>query len=284
MNTHSCWFLGSVSTRHMTSWVCIGMLLGGCSTTSTSTSVRSAPAEPTHQLRLIRPDLAPLSATWHQEGRSLVGQLAFTAACQAETRQVIRREQITETRPNKSYYTGAYIAGAIVTMVGIGLVASSAGKSDTVSCGSGSTPRDGDKCTSEAGAWRSAGALVIATGLGTVLGGVIVQARKPQVETARLPSEFRIAVEPKAHACGRLESLENMVIAVDLSDGGQWSGRVDSQGGVRIDLGANANLRGAQTARFSVDAVPQTAESFATVGLALGELSLTPTPRKLAAR
>jgi hypothetical protein len=69
----------------------------GCSTTRTTTTIRTTEAPSVQRVRLIRPDAEPLRATWRQEGRTLVGQLSYTDACQAETRQVVQREKVTET-------------------------------------------------------------------------------------------------------------------------------------------------------------------------------------------
>jgi hypothetical protein len=255
----------------------------GCSMTRTTVSVRSTAQAPTQQVRLIRPDAAPLTAAWRQEGRELVGQLAFTAACQSETRQVTRREQLTETRPNKTYYVAAYVAGALLSVAGVGMLAASQSKNDEVYCGSGGHPRAGDTCDSEAGAWRKVGVGVLSTGLVSILSGVLVQTRPPDVRAGWLPPEERVSIDPKVYACGHGEDLKDLVLAAELSGGGKWLGKSDEQGVVRIVLGPNADLASRQSARFLVESAPKRAESFAPSGLALGELELS-APRKLTKR
>ena len=230
-------------------------------------------------VRLVRPDAEPLQAEWRQEGRELVGQLSLTAACQAETRQLVKREQVTETAPNKAYYVSAYVVGALVSAVGLGFVANASGKSESVYCGNGGQVRSGDSCRSEAGVWRTGGFALLGTGLGTMLGGALVQARKSEVQTSELLPEEHVAVDPKLHACARVEDLEGTVVAAELSGGGNWLGTADAQGVVRIELGPNANLGAQQTARFSVDSAPEPTDRFARPGLALGELSLTAAPK-----
>jgi hypothetical protein len=257
--------------------------LPGCSMTKTTVSVRSTAQAPTQHLRLVRPDAAPLTAVWRQEGRQLVGQLAFTPACQAETHQVTRREQVTDTRPNQSYYVGAYVAGALLSVAGLALIANSQGKSEEVSCGSGARPRAGDTCDSPAGLWRTGGIVVLGTGLGTILGGALVQARPPEIRAGWLPPEKRVSVDPKIYACGTRAELKDVVVAAGLSGGGRWLGKADDQGAVRIELGANADLSSRQFARFTVESAPEGAERFAPSGFSLGELRLS-APRKLAKR
>jgi hypothetical protein len=259
-------------------WAAIVSTFGcatGCSMTRTTTMVVATEAAPVQHVRLVRPDAEPLQAEWRQEGRQLVGQLAFTAACQAETRHLVKREQVTETAPNKAYYVSAYVVGALVSAVGLGLIANASGRSESVYCGSGGQVRSGDSCTSEAGAWRTGGITLLGTGLVTMLGGALVHARKPDVHTSALLPEERVAVDPKLYACARVEDLQGTVVAAELSRGGKWIKTADAQGVVRIELGSNANLGAQQVARFSVDSAPEPTDRFARPGLALGELSLT---------
>lgn len=271
------------SFGRLTAIISIFGCVTACSMTRTTTTVRAAEEAPVQHVRLVRPDAEPLQARWHQEGRQLVGQLAFTAACQAETRQLVKREQVTETAPNKAYYVGAYVVGALVSVVGLGFIANASGKSEEVYCGSGGQARSGDKCTSEADAWRTGGIVLLGSGLGTVVGGALVHARKSEVQTSALVPEERVSVDPKLYACAKLEDLQGMVVAAELSGGGKWLGTADEHGVVRIELGPNANLAAQQTARFSVDSAPEPTDRFARPGLALGDLSLTAT-RKVANR
>jgi hypothetical protein len=259
-------------------WAAIVSVFGcttGCSMTRTTTTVHATEGAPVQHVRLVRPNAEPLQAEWRQEGRQLVGQLSLTAACQAETRHVVKREQVTETAPNKAYYVSAYVVGALVSAVGLGFVANASGKSESVSCGSGGQVRSGDSCRSEAGAWRTGGFALLGTGLGTMLGGALVHGRKSEVQRSALLPEERVSVDPKLYACARVEDLQGTVVAAELSGGGKWLGTVDAQGVVRIELGSNANLGAQQAARFSVDSAPEPTDRFARPGLALGELSLT---------
>ncbi len=271
------------SFGRLTAIVSIFGCTAGCSMTRTTTLVRATEEAPVQRVRLVRPDAAPLRAAWRQEGRELVGKLSFTAACQAETRQLVKREQVTETAPNKAYYVSAYVVGAVISAVGLAFIANASGKSEAVYCGSGGQVRSGDTCKSAAGAWRTGGVALLGTGLGTMLGGVIMQARKSEVQTSALLPEERVSVDPKLYACARVEDLQGTVVAAELSGGGKWLGTADAQGMVRIDLGPNANLGAQQTARFSVDSAPEPTHRFARSGLALGELPLT-AARKVAKR
>lgn len=275
MKTHRLSFVPRLSRFPVVALALVGL---GCSMMKTTVSVRDTPGAPTQQIRLIRPDAAPLAAAWRQEGRELVGQLSFTAACQAEARQVTRREQVTETRPNKSYYVAAYVTGAILSVAGIALLAQSGTESEAVHC----TTRRAESCGSTAEAYRTGGVTLLGSGLGAIVGGVIVQTRKPVIEASALPDRVSVAVDPKSYACGDLASLRDMTIAAELSNGGKRSGRVDANGGVRIALSSNADFGKRQSARFSVESAPATAP-FAKPGLVLGELSLA-SPRKLASR
>ena len=250
--------------------------LAGCSLTETTTTVRVQAGPATERIRLVRPYAAPLSATWTQEGTTVVGQLAFTNACQLESVQFNHRTQATETKPNKRYATAAYIFGSMLSVAGVALIANAQGKSDVVTCGNGSSaPRDGDKCSSEAGAWRELGAVTLGAGVGAILGGVIVQSRKHEVETKELPSDEQVRVIPDRDRCGRVELLEGAVVSASLSSGGMWSGSVDATGVVRIAL-AGASVTEPARATFKLESTRHDASGLQLASTPLGELELEP--------
>lgn len=254
----------------------LALVLSGCAMTETTTTVRVLPGPSTERIRLVRPDVAPLSAVWRQEGWSLVGQLSFANECSTETVQVNRRTQVTDTHPNRKYTTGAYVAGATLSVVGVALIANAQDKSDLVTCGSGGgAPQSGDTCGSEAGAWRELGAVTIGAGLGAVLGGMIVQSRKPVVEAKELPSEQQIRPQPNHNPCGKPEALDGAVARAALSSGGTWTGTVDRTGAVRIDLAGASFSRGAR-AVLSLESMRSDATGLSLGGTALGELELEP--------
>jgi hypothetical protein len=225
---------------------------------------------------LERADGNPISASWRQEGLSLVGQLAFSDACRTETVQVARRTQVTDTHPNRRYTTGAYITGAALSLLGVAIVASAQGKDHTVTCGGGDAPRSGDTCYSEAGAWQRIGLGSIGAGLGSVLGGAIVQSRKPIVETKDLPNDEQVRAVPSRRSCGSTAALEGSTVAASLSSGGKWTGVLDAQGRVRIDLAGSSPKRGT-LATMSLQSVAPAASPLLPAGMALGELELQPT-------
>jgi hypothetical protein len=268
-------------TRRLTAPVRAAVLLlsaslVGCAMTETTTSIRSLPGPALERIRLERPGPKPISATWRQDGLALVGELAFTDACRTETVQVTRRTQLTDTHPNRSYSTGAYVAGAALSLLGVVLVANAQGKDTNVTCGSGGgAPRSGDTCESDAGAWREIGAVTIGAGLGAILGGVIVQSGKPVVKAQALPSEQQVRVSPGKHSCGSVAALKGSTVAAALTSGGEWTGVVDAQGAVRIDLSGSAHLRGTHAA-LRLESVAPAAATLLVVGTPLGELDLEP--------
>jgi len=244
--------------------------------TETTTTVRVLPGPSAKRIRLLRPDAAPVSAIWKQEGSTLVGQLSFANECRTETVQVNRRTQTTDTHPNRKYATGAYVAGAVLSVVGVALMANAEGKSDTVTCGRGDeAPKSGDQCRSEAGTWRELGAITIGAGLGAILGGVIVQSRKPVVETKELASEQQVRTQPNHNACGSPEKLEGAIVRATLSSGGSWTGMADRTGAVRIDLTGAATSRGARAA-FTLESLKADTTAVSLANEPLGELELEP--------
>jgi hypothetical protein len=254
----------------------LALLLSGCAMTETTTTIRVQPGSPTERIRLVRPDASALSAVWRQEGSSVVGQLSFNDVCDTEAVQVNRRTQLTDTHPNRRYATGAYIAGAVLSVAAVALFANAQGKSESVTCGSGgSAPQSGDRCDSEAGAWRELGAITLGAGLGAFLGGAIVQTRKPRIESKDLPNEQQVRSVPNHNGCGDPDTLEGAVVRATLSSGGMWTGITDRSGVVRIDL-AGAALGREPRAILSLESVKSGATALSLAGAPLGELELEP--------
>lgn len=185
---------------------------------------------------------------------------------------------MTDTHPNRRYTTGAYVTGAALSLLGIALIANAQGKDETVACGGG-TPSSGDTCHSEAGAWQKMGAVAIGAGLGTILGGAIVQSRKPVVRTKNLPSNEQVRVVPSKRSCGSTAALEGATVAASLSSGGKWIGVLDGQGRVRIDLSGSSPRRGT-LATMNLESVAPDAAPLLVVGMVLGELELQPARAK----
>jgi hypothetical protein len=184
--------------------------------------------------------------------------------------------EVTDTHPNRRYTTGAYITGAALSVLGLALIANAQGKSEHVTCGNGtSAPSSGDRCDSEAGAWRTLGAIALGSGLGAVLGGAIVQSKKPTVTSKDLPAQEEIAVTPGPRSCGNVAALKDSTVAATLSGGGQWTSAVDAQGTVRIDL-KGALVAAGTRATFTIDSVSGEAGKLVTAGTLVGELELRP--------
>jgi hypothetical protein len=271
------------SYRSLTFAPVLAWVLSGCAMMETTTTVRTLPGPATERVRLVRPDAAAVAASWKQEGSTLVGQLSFTNACLTETVQLDRRTQVTETHPNPTYTTGAYVAGAVMAAAGVVFMATAHGKSEVVYCGSpGGAPKSGDTCDSEAGAWRTIGWVALGAGVGTALGGVLVHTRKPVVESKDLPSAEQVRVIPNRGGCGSTSSLEGAVVRASLSSGGNWIGTADETGIVRIELAGAAYGQRAH-ASFTLESVRPGVSRLAISGSPLGELDLQtvrPSPRR----
>jgi hypothetical protein len=244
--------------------------------TETTTSVRAQPQAPLERIRLERKDAGPISGAWRQDGSVLVGQLAFTNACGTETLQRTKLVEVTDTHPNRRYSVGAYITGTALSLLGVALIANAQGKSEQVTCGNGSSaPKSGDRCDSEAGAWRAAGASILGSGLGAILGGAIVAGRKPIVTSKDLPSQERVLITPGPRSCGNLAALDGSQVAATLSSGGKWTSSVNAEGSVRIDL-SGASIQRGTLATFTVESVVGNASSLVPNGTLVGQLELQP--------
>ncbi|MFO7179037.1 MAG: hypothetical protein DIU78_010090 [Pseudomonadota bacterium] len=246
-----------------------------CSGTITSTSIRETATPATKHVRLARPDAVPLAASWKQDGYRLHGRLAFTEACRTEAVHVTRRERVEETRPNPTYTTAGYVGAGVFLATGIGFVVAAQNQDDTVRCGVNGDVRHGSRCTSLAGAFQDFGFATLAIGAGLLIGTILHAQRTPTVTTAELPAERRVTVTPTVHACGDPSELEGITVLAELSDGGTWSGTVDSQGSVTIELSRNLVLHGDQTARFRIASVTEQTPKVVKSGMPLGELALT---------
>jgi hypothetical protein len=244
--------------------------------TETTTSVRAQSQAPIERIRLERKDAGPISGAWRQDGSALVGQLAFTDACGTETLQQTKLVEVTDTHPNRRYSMGAYITGTALSLLGVALIANAQGKSEQVTCGNGSSaPQSGDRCDSEAGAWRAAGASILGSGLGAILVGAIVAGRKPVVTSKDLPSQERVLITPGPRSCGNIAALKDATVAATLSSGGKWTSTVDAEGNVRVDLSGAALQRGT-LATFTLESVPPDASPIVPIGTLVGQLQLQP--------
>jgi len=259
----------------------VALSASGCSMTTTTTSVRATPGPVTQRLRLSRAGLSPLEAHFAQQETALLGRVSFAQNCVYEGSSTLKRELLTTTTTNKQSTTALLVAGGILTAAGIALYASSSGKDENVYCGD--EPKDGDQCHSEAGTYRYLGVVTLGTGLGALLGGGVLLARKPQVETKPLESQELHSVGPTVGLCGKQASLDGLSVYVNMPGGGTWSGRVDAEGSARIDLPSQFE---ATTLPVFVGAVPASAAGMVSPGMQLTEVTLQPvapparTPKK----
>lgn len=262
--------------RSLVALTALQAFLPGCQLTETTTTVRAQSQAPTERIRLERPDSAPLSGAWQQNGTTLVGQLAFTNACGTETVQRTKLVQVKDTHPNRRTSTAAYIAGSALAVMSLALFANSQGKSEHVTCGSGDgEPVAGNRCDSEAGAWRSLGAITLGAGVGAILGGAIVASRKPVVTSKDLPSQERVLVSPGPKSCGDIAALQGSQVAATLSTGGKWTSTVDADGSVHIDL-RGASIQRDTVATLTVESIGGSASDLVPIGTRVGQLELQP--------
>lgn len=240
----------------------------GCSMGQTATYVRVERPPPQERVRLVRPAEAPIVAAWRQDGPTLIGQLAFAKVCQTEAVQLTRRARVSETRPNRNYVVGSYVAGSLLSAAGIAFMANSVGKSEETTC------HDGE-CSSQASAWRALGMLTLASGVAAIIGGVFVKNANPRIEATQLPDEVRVVPLASAGDCGNAQALDGAVVRATLSSGGSWDGTADRNGVVRIELTGSAYARGAH-ASFSLTSIRPEATKLSLAGASLGQLELEP--------
>lgn len=239
----------------------------------TTVQARTEPA--TERIRLQRREAVPVTSSWHQDGELLRGQVAFSTDCQVESVTVTRR---TETRkPNpvaKVAPTLAIVGGAALAALGVGAMAASRHKHHEVVCGNGEDPpRDGDRCSSEAGAWVELGAYTAALGVLLGAGGVAAWPSSKS-HSSELPPVEAVTALPDPHLCGSVASLAGAEVVMEVPGGAHWLGEVDADGSVRIDLTQGPEPRPGTLASFSFGKLPPGAPVFVTPGLKLGELVL----------
>ncbi|HEY3253575.1 MAG TPA: hypothetical protein VGJ91_06490 [Polyangiaceae bacterium] len=244
--------------------------------------MRETPGVPQQQLRLVRGAL-PIAGTFRQAGHAIVGQLTLTPACNAETIQSIKRQELTDTHTNRSAAIGWLVAGGVMAAIGAGLLVASGDADKQVSCGEG---REGDKCVSESGAMQELGLTTLLSGVVFGAPGGIFLARPPKIESKDLPEKQLSHVTSQNVACAPPSSLEGIAVAVELPGNGSWSGRAAGDGSVRIEVQPTISLPEGATVQVVVQSVPPTFTSSVAVGTVLGEVSfeqqkssLRPSPR-----
>src|SRR6185369_13220234 len=246
--------IGRWSSR-ITAVCVLASCLSGC-LSEVSTSVRETSGVPQQRLRLIRAGVMPIAGQFRQEGHAVVGQLALTGACNAESVQSIKRQQVTDMHTNRT--------------AAIGLLVASGDANTQVTCGD---QREGDTCQSESGALQGAGLSILLGGLTMAVPGGYFLSRKPQIETKDLPEKQASRVTSQNVACAPPSSLEGIVVAVELPEGGSWSGRVSSDGTVRIEIQPRIPLPEGATVPVTVQSVPLTFATSVTAGTVLADVT-----------
>ncbi|MET0794181.1 MAG: hypothetical protein ABW061_21850 [Polyangiaceae bacterium] len=246
-----------------------GTLVAGC--TQTTTNVRSLPGPSVEHIHLTRAGVIPVAGAFRQEGHSIVGQLAFTTDCTAESRQIIRQQVTTDTHQDRRASIALTVVGATVAAAGVGLLAASSDADQEVSCGQG---RAGDRCQSESSALMELGLSALLSGLTAGVAGGYLLAQKPQIETRELPTETRTQLIANGVSCGPTRVLEGLSVSFELPHGGAWSGRAAADGSVRIDVNEGIRLPEGTTVRIVVDAVPAGLAAIVSPGMLVGEVSL----------
>lgn len=271
--------------RRLTALGLLASTVSGCSFTQSSTTVRSLPEPPVEHLRLTRADSSPVSGTFEQNGHAVVGQLTLGAGCASESNQTVRRQSITETRTNRTTAITWVVLGGVLTAVGAGFLVASQSADKQVTCGNdlSSAPKEGDECHSQSGILSEAGFSTLLSGLAIGTGAGIFLARKPQTETADLPSQQLTRVTAPV-ACGNTEALAGLVVALELPAGGRWTGRAASDGSVRIDINEKISLPAQMSVPVVVESVPPSLAGLVTVGAGVGKVILsgahTESPRR----
>jgi len=234
--------------------------------------VHRTPEAATTTVRLARADAVPLQAHFEQVDRAIVGRIDFTADCSSETRQVVHQERRRQRVSAGWIVEGAF--GVAAMMGGFYALSESSSASSEVTCGTGGSPRDGDKCSSPAGTWREAGATLLATGAAMTAWGAVMAAQSKHTERQPLPDLQTVQVRP-SQPCGNVAALEGMSVAVLLPRfGGKWAGRVNADGSARIELPAKRALPQGATVSVFVDSVPETLSTLVMPGSELAHITL----------
>jgi hypothetical protein len=235
-----------------------------------STSVRETPGVSLQRFRLVRAGVMPIAGQFRQEGHAVVGQLTLTGACNAESVQTIRRQEVKDTHTNRSAAIGWLVAGGVVAAIGTGLLVASGDADKRVTCGD---YREGDKCQSESGAMQEVGLTALLSGLTMAVPGGYFLSRKPQIETKDLPEKQTSSVTSQNVACAPASSLEGVVVAVELPGNGSWSGRATADGTVRIEIQATIPMPADATVPITLQSVPSTFATSVTPGTVLAEVT-----------
>ena len=242
----------------------------GCTATTTNVVAHEAP--PVTRLHLSRADAEPLSATFLQEGHSIRGTLSLTNECSLDTTRTTRSERTTTTKQSTGTTVAWFIASGVVTAAGIGFMAASPHQDKRVICGNGDTVRAGDTCDSTASVFMQSGATTLGIGLGMAAVGVLGLVQKPKVKTESLPPQ-QVTTSTSDSACGNADALDGMVIAMELPNGGRWTGRVERDGTFRIDVDSEVPLPAGE-ARFFIDNVTPPLDAVVVRGTPVGTLTL----------
>lgn len=261
------------ATRRMTAVCVLASSLSGC-LSEVSTSVRETPGIPVQHLRLIRPETLPIAGTFHQDGHAIVGQLTLPNACNAESRQRVKRQGVTERHTNHAAAIGWMVAGGVLTAVGVGVMAASANADQQVNCGEG---RAGDRCESEASAMQELGLTTLLTGLTAATTGGVFLALEPHVETQDLPEREVSKVTSENVACAPTSTLADVVVAIELPGNGTWTGQASADGAVRIDVQPTIAMPDGAKVQIVLHSVPPTFAINVRPGTVLGEVTFEKT-------
>jgi len=260
--------LGPVA-RRLTAICVLASSLSGC-LSEVSSSVRETAGAPLQRLRLVRSGVAPIAGTFRQDGHTIVGRLTLTPACNAETFQRVKRQQVTDAHTNRSSAIGWLVAGGVIAAIGTGLLAASGDADKQVSCGE---QQAGDRCASEESAMQELGLTTLLTGLATGVAGGIFLIRKPQIETKDLPEQEVSRVTSQGVSCASAASLEGIGVAIELPGNGTWSGRATADGTVRIEVQPTIPMPEGAKVQVLVQSVSSTFASSVSPGDVLGEVT-----------
>jgi len=257
----------SVARRLTAAWV-LASSLSGC-LSEVSSSVRETPGAPVQHLRLVRPEVLPIAGQFRQAGHAVIGQLVLTGACNAESVEHVKRQEITELHTNRNSAVGWVVVGGLIAVVGAGLLAASGDADQHVTCGE---QRAGDRCDSEASAMQELGVTTLLMGLTAGVTGGVFLARKPQLETKDLPEREASRVISVGVACAPTASLNGVIVGFELPGQGTWSARAAADGAVRIEVPRAIPLPEGTTVQVVVESVPATFGNSVTPGAVLGEV------------